>query len=232
MNIKFLRQKDYEQQITDDDLVILAGLEESTRHSGEDSAQREIESYLRQRYDVAVMLRIVTDYDNALTYIEDTRIQWIEDAYDNDANYVVGELVSFTGNIFINIQNSTGTDPTDDLFWTEIGVFEGIYVRKGTDTSAGNLPNNITFWTLGDDRDAQIKMYMIDIALYHLHPRISPRVIPDLRVNRYKQAVEWLKKVAKGDVQPDNFPVLLDADGVDQGDNITFSSNVKLNHNY
>lgn len=231
MNTKFLRQKDYEQQITDEDLIILAGLEESTRLGAEDAAQAEIESYLRQRFDVSIMLRPVTDYDNAATYPENTRIQWIEADYDDGASYLVNDLVNFEGNIYINIQASSGTNPSNNLFWTNTGVYEGIYIRKGTDTGAGNLPNNTTFWTFGDDRDAQIRMYMIDITIYHLEARISPRVTPEERNTRYKQAVAWLVKVAKGDVMT-TFPLLTDAEGNDTGDNITYRSNEKLTHHY
>jgi phage gp36-like protein len=230
-NIKFLRQKDYEQQITDEDLITLAGLEESIRLGAEDAAQAEMESYLLQRFDVATMFRSVTDYDNALTYVENSRIQWIEADYDDAASYLVNDLVNYLGNIFINIQASQGTDPSNTLFWTNIGVYEGIYIRQGTTITAGNLPNNTTFWTYGDDRDAQLRTFMIDIVLFRLHPRLSPRVIPDLRVDLYKQAVTWLKDAAKGLVST-TFPLDLDADGNDQGGNITYNSNDKLKHSY
>ena len=43
---------------------------------------------------------------------------------------------------------------------------------------------------------------MIDIALYHIHSRIAPRNIPDLRVKRYDDAKKWLKMCAHGDITP------------------------------
>lgn len=41
-----------------------------------------------------------------------------------------------------------------------------------------------------------LKGYIVDIALYHLHARINPRQIPDIRVQRRDDAVKWLSNVA------------------------------------
>ena len=54
----------------------------------------------------------------------------------------------------------------------------------------------------GNARDPQLLNYIIDIALYHLHSRISPRNIPELRITRYKNAIAWLKMCALGNVTP------------------------------
>jgi|SRR5690606_18466899 len=59
------------------------------------------------------------------------------------------------------------------------------------------------FSQTGEDRNALIVLYMIDIALYHLHSNISADNIPELRIIRYNAAKEWLKAVAKGDISPD-----------------------------
>jgi hypothetical protein len=64
-----------------------------------------------------------------------------------------------------------------------------------------------TVWSSSDNRDQQMVMYFADITLYHLHARIAPRNIPELRITRYEAAIDWLKMCAKGDVTP-NLPVL------------------------
>lgn len=54
-------------------------------------------------------------------------------------------------------------------------------------------------------------MRLIDITLYHLHSRINPRNIPDLRKDRYDGnrdaqtlgAIGWLKQVAAGKINAD-----------------------------
>jgi phage gp36-like protein len=47
------------------------------------------------------------------------------------------------------------------------------------------------------------KMLWIDITLYHLHSRISPRQIPELRGIRYDNAIDFLKRVGEGKLNPD-----------------------------
>jgi len=47
-----------------------------------------------------------------------------------------------------------------------------------------------------------VKMYLIDMILYHLHTRVSPDHIPELRAERYKNAINWLEKVADGFINP------------------------------
>ena len=54
----------------------------------------------------------------------------------------------------------------------------------------------------GTARDAQLLSTVIDIALFHLHSRIAPRNIPELRQARYDNAIAWLKMCAYGDITP------------------------------
>ncbi|RYD57463.1 MAG: DUF1320 domain-containing protein [Sphingobacteriales bacterium] len=56
---------------------------------------------------------------------------------------------------------------------------------------------------LGDSRNHQLLIYTIDIALYHLHSRLSPGNIPKIRLARYSQAISWLKQVAAGELTID-----------------------------
>ena len=60
--------------------------------------------------------------------------------------------------------------------------------------------NADNYWKFGDNRNQQLVNYFIDIALYHVHSRISPRNIPDLRVKRYDDAIKWLKMAGRGDI--------------------------------
>lgn len=74
------------------------------------------------------------------------------------------------------------------------------YLRHKYDVGA-------TFAATGSDRAADLVMYMMDITLYHIHSAISPQQIPDLRVKRYDDAMEWLKAVASGKITA-NLPLL------------------------
>jgi phage gp36-like protein len=84
------------------------------------------------------------------------------------------------------------------------------------------------FSAVATDRHPQILMYMIDVALFHMHSRINPRNIPELREVRYNQAIDWLKAVAKGSIAP-NLPALAS----DQPSNRTvWGSQPKANNFY
>lgn len=74
------------------------------------------------------------------------------------------------------------------------------------------------FATTGDSRHAELVMYIVDMTLYHLHSRINPGQVPELRKERYQDALDWLKGVAAGDYDP-GLPGIGDADedGTDDG---------------
>jgi len=54
----------------------------------------------------------------------------------------------------------------------------------------------------GSSRDTQMVQTITDIALFHVHTRLSPRNIPEIREKRYDNAIAWLKACAKGNVTP------------------------------
>lgn len=68
------------------------------------------------------------------------------------------------------------------------------------------------FNATGTGRNQHIIMTLIDMALYHLYSSISPDKIPEHRSNRYQDAIEWLKDVAKGNILAD-LPRRIDTDG-------------------
>jgi hypothetical protein len=100
----------------------------------------------------------------------------------------------------------------------------------GTGTAyvaAEKFPTNTTYWQSGDNRNPQMVNYCIDICLYHLHSRISPRNIPELRINRYDDAISWLKKAANGDITA-SLPLIQPR----AGGRIRYAGNVKQINSY
>lgn len=67
-------------------------------------------------------------------------------------------------------------------------------------------------YTYGDNRNQQMVSYVIDLCLYHVHSRISPRNIPDLRVKRYDDAIAWLKMAGRGEITA-ALPLIQPAEG-------------------
>jgi len=66
-----------------------------------------------------------------------------------------------------------------------------------------------------DTRNAYIVMITIDCTLYHLYSNTAPDRIPEHRSQRYEDALNWLRSVAKGEITAD-LPVVdtEDANGV------------------
>lgn len=134
-----------------------------------------------------------------------------EAEYDNEAIYVVGNVVWYKDKTYTNTRGCTGILPTDANFWT----------AGSTYSISGEKPDDANFWTQGDNRNQLIVMYLLDITLNHLHTRINPRNIPDLRKERYDGnnalqtggAIGWLKKIAKGDINAD-LPNILPQQGL------------------
>lgn len=79
----------------------------------------------------------------------------------------------------------------------------------------------------GTERDPQLLAYIIDIALFHLHSRIAPRNVPELRQTRYENALAWLKMCAFGDVTPKLTPI-----SPAQGNRIRYGGNTKKINQY
>lgn len=60
------------------------------------------------------------------------------------------------------------------------------------------------------DRNPIIVMYVIDMALYHLHSLINMNKIPKARKERYEKATEWFRMVNEGDINPPDLPLPTD----------------------
>jgi hypothetical protein len=61
----------------------------------------------------------------------------------------------------------------------------------------------LIFGAIGNARNPIVIMYLIDIALYHLHSKLATRMIPKIREDRFLAAKEWLKLVRSGELNPD-----------------------------
>jgi hypothetical protein len=135
------------------------------------------------------------------------------DNWDDEANYTAGDLVKYetlsvrkyyeavTSNSEINPYEDDGTN------WTEVL------------SQSGALPTTADYWAFGDSRNKLIKRYYIDICLYHLHSRINPRNIPEYRVQRRDEAIEYIKMMSSGKVTGD-----LELIAPEQGNNIAYGS--------
>lgn len=86
------------------------------------------------------------------------------------------------------------------------------------------------FSATGNNRHKLIMMYAMDIALYHIHARVNPRYIPEIRQTRYDNAIKWLNSVAKGTITPD-LPAKVNDDN-ELETNTRYGSIPKFNSDY
>jgi phage gp36-like protein len=87
-----------------------------------------------------------------------------------------------------------------------------------------------TDWLPIDPRNALIRTYLVDMAVYHVHAAIPHKAIPELRVIRYEAAISWLLRVSQGGLTP-NLPPLPTEPGKNPTDGLLrLGSRPKLRH--
>src|ERR1035437_7108150 len=136
--------------------------------------------------------------------------------WDIDKEYLIGDQIWYENKVYTAIFpriHAREVDYSTYQAYDGIGAFGPVYptntqywASNGTYSFTNELPENTTYWIRGDNRNQQIVMYMIDIVLYHMHSRINPRNVPQLRMVRYDGmgphqgggAIGWLKGVASG----------------------------------
>ena len=240
----FLRKEDYYSQIQSDNLTQVIEKNDRYRIDAEGKALAEMDSYIAQRYLSEKVFRAMVDYDVARAYLYGERFLYSVDSlalekdiyyiknpldYESDVTYSVGSRVLYSGSVYQCAVIAIDKVPTNTTYWTLIDTLELATI------TAGVTPTDTTLVAKGDNRNQALVMYLIDMTLYHLHCRINPRNVPDIRPIRYNGnnatenggAIGWLKKVAKGEVS-----VNLDKIVPTQGSRVTYGSNAKQTHNY
>ncbi|MFQ3578521.1 MAG: phage protein Gp36 family protein [Bacteroidales bacterium] len=87
------------------------------------------------------------------------------------------------------------------------------------------------FSQTGSQRHPLIVGFCIDICLYHLHAIYNPMKFPQMRQDRYDRAIEWLKGVRNGNIQPIGLPLMPTDNTTGSPAGFILSSNKKrINH--
>ena len=86
---------------------------------------------------------------------------------------------------------------------TAIEMAERIAIDQIKSYLSGRYDVEVIFATTGEKRNHFLLMIAIDIALYHLWSKRAPRKIPELRSERYQDALNWLKAVGEGTMTTD-----------------------------
>ena len=103
-----------------------------------------------------------------------------------------------------------------DAELTAMAEIEG-YLSNRYDVSA--------IWdSVGNDRNNMLVMIATDIMFYHIHSRINPNRIPQLRIDRFNSAIDYLKNVAKSLISP-KLPKIVTETGIQT--NFKYGSEIK-----
>jgi hypothetical protein len=203
----FLLKPDYYAQIKQDLLNVVIDAQDYLRIEAEEAAREEMEGYLRGKYDLAKIFIDLVPWHQLQQY---------------DAGDVVhhGTITMGAGAaavevplVFVASEPSIGLVPT---------------------APAPGAPA-VGPWLLKDPRQKLVKMYLIDLTLYHLHSRQNPRTVPDVRRDRYDAAIKWCQDCRTGKVSP-GLPALpaIGADGQPEKESIRIrgGSQPKLRNTY
>ena len=114
-------------------------------------------------------------------------------------NYITKDEI--TSLITLNVLDDI-TDDNDSL----LNMAESVSLSE-LDSYIGHKYKLDEEWLqTGNDRNLFLVSTIIDIMLYHLHSRLTPSNIPQVRFDRYSKAVSWMDDVAKGKLTPNLSP--------------------------
>jgi len=246
---KFLVKYDFETLIQEINLDEITNSTDRLINDSIDEAISEAAGYIRNRYDEDKAFRVVQTYSKTATYAIGDRVFWSPTAYNPLSTYVTGDQISFDigtspvidEKIYIANQsvNAGETPLTHPAKWDFKADNNTFYVCKAA-TIDGDLPTDTLKFTIGDNREPKLKTVVIDIVLYNIHSRITPRDIPEIRQIRYdgagnkdksEHAIGWLEKVQKGIITP-NLDVKVDEDGLTEQNTERFSFGTSTTNPY
>lgn len=82
----------------------------------------------------------------------------------------------------------------------------------------------------GEQRHQLVLMMAIDITIYHLFCIHNPRMMSEIRVERYERAIKWLEGVRDGNITVDGLPEVA-SEVKDYSSQFQVRSNKKRNNN-
>lgn len=220
----FLVRRDFNRQLNSTDMSVL--LEETAIYSEEvlnesiDFAIEYVKSKIQHRYDPDQIFIDVNAFALATAYAVGDLVLYEETAFDSTATYVVDDRVSYN-NFIYKANTSISAGAFNSSQWDLVTNNSSYYYCIAAST--GNYPENTTYFTKGDNRNALIRDYTIKIAIKELFLRVQPRVIPEWTMSEAEAAENHLNRISKG-TDSVLLPVKTDADGNTEGDTFRYGS--------
>ena len=189
---RFLKTSDYSSIIQTVDLNQITENNAQNLYDSEVKAISRMRTKLVQRYMVDIELGTMTAYSSSTHYRTKERTLSGEtitavklfNRWENTTSYVTDDIVTDDdGYVYTALQDSTNQPLSSTTYWEPM---------------VGVATSNTDYWAVGDNRYPLFVELAMDMALYNLHARINPRNIPDLRIDRNREALEQLDRWASG----------------------------------
>lgn len=188
---RFLFDSDYSSIIQAVDLAQITEGDNQNLLDSEVKAITRMRTKLVQRYNVDIELG-GNDAYSALTHyrikqrILSTTIYHVKEfaAWDSLTAYVANDIVSDSdGYVYTCTADNTGQKLTNTSYWSAM---------------INIINTNTTYWVNADNRYPLFVEIAMDLTLFNLHARINPRNIPDLRIERNREALDQLERWGSG----------------------------------
>ncbi len=191
MIYNFLCEEDLRAGIKEEFLTTISEGNVNNIIKAERAAIDFMKSYLNARFDVADCFPVIRQWVNNKPYevsVEQTVL----------TQNALGEEVTLVYTPVYWRNNGTSGSVIMNYAYHEGKFYEAlqdnINVEPGTDED---------IWKEFDPREDLLVNYATDITLFYLHKKINPRKIPELRIDLYNQAKEWLEMVKENNITPD-----------------------------
>lgn len=209
--MSYLRRHDFEAHIREKELDVLDkhpnAIEQATA-----AAIEKVRSYIDYHYDASKIFVDIKAWDPSASYSEGDIVSLEAEEWKSGKKYDAGDIVEFNGTVYECLTNGTSAEePEGSSNFDPVGRADTIYVSQ-SDSNTNNP--NTSDWSQEDPRHQYLKMIVMDVALYNLFSMTQPDNIPEYRMQRKEEGVEWLEKVAKNQVTA-NLPERLPNDNTE-----------------
>jgi phage gp36-like protein len=191
--VSFLLKSDYGTQIKADLLNAVLDSNDAIRTDAELSAQAEIESYLRGRYDLSRIFVEVQPWAEATQFNAGAVVH-----HGTPARLYVATRASLNELPGAAVPVVEASESESTPASTQLEAPSPLEGGTPSFEGEGVLPA----WKLSDPRHPLIKTYLIDCSLYLMHCRQNPRAVPQIRQDRYDAAIAWLNLCRAGKISP------------------------------
>lgn len=155
-----------------------------------------VKSKIQHRYDPAQIFIDVNSFNISANYVIDDLIFYTEDAYNAATIYNIDDRVSFENYIYTCILGSTGNEPTNTTYWTQVTEDKRYFTTTADGT--GEYPDNTNFFSQSDSRHQLILTYTLYIAVYELFKKVQPTQVPNWIISSRDEAIEHLARIGRG----------------------------------